>query len=156
MSTTVLISGTEFSIPSQGENPPWGDDLNSLLLNMVELLTTLSASTDIATTSFVIDNNVAAFTNIVGMSFNNATVRSGIISYSLYRATTLSELSEAGHLYVTYKSTLGSWEIAQTAVGNSDVLFTITNAGQVQYSSSNMLGANYVGKLTFNAKSFAN
>lgn len=156
MSTIVTLNGTEHAIPSQGENPPWGDNLNSLLQDMVRLLTTLSASNDIATTSFVIDNNIAAFTNIVGMSFNNAQVRSGIISYSLYRATTLNELSEAGHLYVTYKSTAGSWEIAQTAVGTSDVLFTVTNAGQVQYSSSNMLGANYVGKLTFNAKSFAN
>ncbi len=154
MSTSVTINGSDYLIPEQGQNPPWGEDLNSLLDAMVELLNASSSSTDISTTLFTIANNTASVANVIGLSFDTTQVRSGIISYSVYRSTSTTELSESGQMYITYKSTAGTWELAQYLVGSSGVTFTITSGGQIQYVSSNLGGTGYTGKMKFNAKTF--
>lgn len=155
MSTQVTISGSTYSIPNQGQSPPWGEDLSDLLSAMVSLLTSLQGSFDVVTTAFGIVNNQATPANVTGLSFNTSQVRSAIISYSAYRSTNSSELSEAGQVYATYKSAAGTWEIAQASVGSSGITLTITSSGQFQYVSTNMSGTSYVGKLTFKAIAFA-
>ncbi len=154
MSTSVTISGSTYLIPEQGESPPWGDDLNSLLSAMVEVLNTLSSSTDINTTSFTVANNVAVATNIPGASWDTSTVRSFILNYSIYRSTASTELAETGQLFGVYKSTAGSWDLAQTYSGSSGVTLSITPSGQLTYTSTSLAGGSYIGKMKFNSKTF--
>lgn len=154
MATTVTINGSSFSLPSQGDSAPWGDDLSDIILALIAVSNDTLGTADILTTSFNVANNQAVAANVNGLSFNTSLVRSAIIQYSLYRTSTTTEMSETGHIYVTYKSTAGTWEIAQSYAGSSDVTFTITNAGQVQYISSNFSGTSYSGKMKFNAKAF--
>lgn len=154
MSIPVVISGATYDLPQQGQNPPWGDDLSSLILALINIANSSSGPSDILTTNFSLANNVAAPANVTGLFFDPSTVRSAIISYSLYRSTNSNEVSEAGQIIITYSSTAGTWELAQYDVGASGVVFSITNSGQVQYTSSNVIGASYSGKLKFSAKSF--
>ncbi len=154
MAITVTISGTTYSLPQQGESPPWGDELSDLLQALISVANNTSGTGDILLTSFNLANNVASPTNVTGMTFDTSTVRSAIIQYSIYRSTNSNETSECGNMYVTYSSTAGTWELAQNYAGSSGVIFTITNAGQIQYVSSNLSGTGYVGKLKFLAKAF--
>jgi hypothetical protein len=154
MSTPVVINGTTYSLPTQGQSPPWGDDLSSLLLTLINVTNSLSGPADITTTSFTIANNVSTPTSITGLSFDTASVRSATITYSLYRGSSTTETSETGQLMITYKSTAGTWELGQFLVGSSGVVFTITNSGQIQFTSSSFTGINYVGKLKFKASAF--
>lgn len=154
MAITVTIQGTSYSIPQQGANPPWGTDLTDLLEALVSAVNSQSGTGDLLLTSFDIANNQVAAANVTGASFNTSSVRSAIISYSVYRSTASSEVSECGHIYVTYKSTASSWEIAQSKVGESSVVFSMTTAGQLQYTSSNIAGASYSGKMKFLARAF--
>lgn len=154
MSLPVVISGTSYSLPQQGENPPWGDDLDALLLALIAVANNSVGSADILTTNFTLANNVAAPTNVTGAAFDTASVRSFILQYSIYRSSSTTETSEVGELLGTYKSTAATWELAQYNAGTSGVIFTITNAGQIQYVSSNFGGINYSGKLKFSAKAF--
>jgi len=154
MSTSVIINGESFSIPTQGENPPWGEDLSALLLAMVNSLNSVQGISDILLTSFTIVNNQSSAANVFGCLFDTSTVRSAIIEYSVYRSSSVSELSEVGHIYVTYKSTAASWEIVQNYAGSSEVNFTITSGGQLQYTSTNFAGTGYVGKMKFTARAF--
>lgn len=154
MSIPVTINGTIYQIPEQGQSPPWGDDLTPLLQAIVEVINSTSGSSDILITSFNLANNVSSAANVNGLVFDTSQVRSAIVSYSISRSTSLSEFSEAGQIYVTYSNTLGSWEISQDFAGTSGISFSITNGGQIQYTSTNMSGTSYVGKLKFKAQAF--
>lgn len=154
MSTPVVISGTTYNLPVQGQNPPWGSDLSDIISALVTTINGLSGSSDILTTNFTIVNNQSSVANVTSLSFSTTAVRSAIVSYSIYRSTSTNEASECGQIYVTYKSTAGTWEIAQNYAGSSGVVFSITNTGQIQYTSTNLAGTGYVGKMKFKAITF--
>ncbi len=98
----------------------------------------VSVTGDINQTSFSIANNVSSATNVTGLAFANASVRSAIVQYSVIINATTS-LYEAGTLSLIQKGS--SWEMSQTTVGdNSLVVFTVTTAGQIQYTSANYAG----------------
>jgi hypothetical protein len=154
MSTQVTLNGSTFNIPNQGENPPWGEELTDLLVELVEVSNSSVGTADVLLTSFTVANNQSSAANVTGASFDTSQVRSFIMQYSIYRSTSTNELSEVGHLYGTYKSTAGTWDLAQTYSGSSGVTFTITSAGQIQYTSTNVSGSSYSGKMKFKATAF--
>lgn len=154
MAITISINGSDYSLPSQGDSAPWGEDLTNIIQALADVANNVQGDGDILTTSFNVANNQSSASNVNGLSFNTSLVRSAIIQYSIYRTSTTTEMSESGHIYVTYKSTAGTWEIAQSYAGSSGVTFTVTNAGQIQYISTNFSGTSYSGKMKFNAKAF--
>lgn len=74
------------------------------------------------------------------------------ISYNVYRTTDSAEINESGTITIQYYSTSGTWDLGQDYIGDASTIFSITNAGQVQYTSSNLAGLNYEGTITFRAK----
>lgn len=154
MSTQVVINGTTYSVPAQSQSPPWGEDLSELLLAMVSVVNSTSGSADILLTSFNVANNVSVAANVTGATWDTSQVRSFIMQYSIYRSTTTVEESQVGTLYGTYKSALGSWDLSETFGGSSGIVFSITSAGQLKYTSTNLGGTGYSGKLKFKAVAF--
>lgn len=154
MSIQVTIQGTTYTLNQQSDNAPWGEQLSDLLQTIVDVANNSVGPNDILTTSFSIANNVSSATNVNGLNFDPSQVRSAIINYSLYRHTNSNELSECGQILITYKTTAGTWELAQTYAGSSGVTFTITNTGQIKYTSTNVSGSSYTGKMKFNARAF--
>jgi len=97
-----------------------------------------STTGDIKHTSFTGANNVVAATNITGFAFANASVRS-------FKALASVTVIATADLYETYDilgvQKGGSWDISISSTGdNSLVSFSITNAGQIQYTSGNYAG----------------
>lgn len=152
--SVVTIAGTDYNLATQGTNAPWGSDLSDIITALVAVADSSQGAADILPTSFSLTNNTAAPANIVGAAFDTSIVRSAILQYSIYISTSLNELSECGQIFITYKSVGNSWELAQNYAGSSGVVFTITPSGQLQYTSSNVTGAAYSGKLKFSAKAF--
>lgn len=152
MAKNLTINGTTFNLPQQGDSPPWGNDLSDLIEALVSVANNSVSTGDILTTSFAIANNTTAQTNVTGLLFDPASVRSAIIEYSVYRTTSSTELSESGVMLVTYKSTAGTWEVAQYSVGDAGVTFTAANSGQFKYVSTNLSGTSYSGLLKFRAR----
>jgi len=101
---------------------------------------------DKAIADFVVANNTAA-ADVTNLIFDKTIWRSAIITFNLYRKTdTPVELSSVVRLVVQYKPVLNTWSILQSSDGDDcEVNFTITAAGQVKYTSTNIAGANYVG-----------
>jgi hypothetical protein len=98
----------------------------------------ISSAGDIAESSFSVANNQVSAANVTSFAFANATVRSFEALVSVYVNATTS-------LYETFKiqgiQKGASWDIAVSSVGdNSQVNFTITNAGQIQYTSGSYAG----------------
>ena len=110
-------------------------------------------------TQATIANNQVAAADVVGLAFDGSEVRGARINYSIYRNTTggsAEELSETGTLRVSFLTVADDWEEpAHDSVGNAGVTFSITSAGQLQYTSTNMAGDNYVGTIRFEASTIA-
>lgn len=100
--------------------------------------------------AIVINNDVTVATSISGLLFDGAIYRSVVLTYSLYRKTDTAaeEASQVGQLRLAYKTVDNSWSLSDDFSGDdAGVDFSITSAGQIQYVSSNLVGANHVGSL---------
>jgi hypothetical protein len=106
-------------------------------------------------TTFNIANAQATAQNITDLAFDSNTIRSVVVLCEVRRKTDDEELISNGLLKVYYREHTSSWELINELGGDDDGLtFTITAAGQVQYISSTMNGANYTGKITFKTITF--
>lgn len=93
---------------------------------------------DINETSFSAANNQVAAANVTGLAFANATVRSFDAQVSVAIDAT-TDLFETFNLRGIQKGS--SWDMAVVSNGDdSGIVFSITTAGQVQYTSTNEAG----------------
>ena len=98
----------------------------------------IGSAGDISETSFSAANNQVAAANVTGLAFANGTVRSFRAQVSIVIDAT-ADLYEVVILEGIQKG--ASWDMAISSVGdNSNIVFTITAAGQVQYTSGNEAG----------------
>lgn len=96
---------------------------------------------DLTETAVNILNNQVAPSDITGLLFNTTVVRSAHIDYSIYRyhLTPTVELASAGTLRLIYKPQSALWILDDTFAGdNVGVTFSVTPAGQVQYTSTDL------------------
>ena len=93
---------------------------------------------DISLTSFAAANNVAAAANVTGLAFANGVTRSFRAQVSVSIDAT-SDLFEVFELSGVHRG--ADWSLSVTSNGDDSLVsFTITNAGQVQYTSANLAG----------------
>jgi hypothetical protein len=93
---------------------------------------------DIDETSFSLANNQASAANVTGLAFANATVRS-------FKALVSVEIDATADLYEVFElvgvQRGADWSMSQSSNGDdSQVVFSITTAGQVQYTSASYAG----------------
>ncbi len=114
----------------------------------ITIANTQVSATDIPDTQFNFTNNQGSAANVTGLAFANASVRSFKALVSVFRDGT-ANLYEAFELIGIQKDS--SWDLAQTSTGdNSGVVFTITTAGQIQYTSTDNTGSS-AEKMRFRA-----
>jgi hypothetical protein len=99
---------------------------------------TLSSPGDINESTFALTNDQSTVADVTGLAFNNAVVRS-------FEALVTIVIDATADLYETYKlvgiQKGASWDMAPSSVGDDSlVTFSITNAGQIQYTSADYAG----------------
>ncbi len=93
---------------------------------------------DIPQTSFSASNNQSSAANVTGLAFANGSVRAAEVLYSITLSATSSKY-EMGKLLLIQRGS--DWQMAQEYSGDdSGFVFTVTSAGQVQYTSPNSAG----------------
>ena len=147
----LVISGVTYPFPQDRDSPGWGADVTDWAIAVTAALTSVANPGDIPQTPGSIVNT-GVLTSVGSLSFDTSTVRGAVIDYTIDRSTSTTELSETGTMWVTYNSRLNTWELARVSVGNAGVVFTITPAGQVQYTGTVMSGTGYVGAIAYQAK----
>jgi hypothetical protein len=159
MPVDITIGTTPISYPSPGDAPGWGAAATEAMEAVAEVLASLSNPNDILETTFTVANNVSSFSNVLGLAFNTGAVRSAEIAYSIVRtsSTNLTGITEAGTMTAVYDSAAGSGDKWQMSIGpiagpGAGVTFSVTDAGQVQYKSSDIGATSYVGEMRFRAK----
>lgn len=90
-------------------------------------------------TIFPFTNNQAAATDVTGVSMSAAAESAMEIRYAIKREGT-ADLYEKGKLEITYNGT--AFDVVQEYMGdNSGVSFSVTAAGQLQYTSTDNPGS---------------
>jgi len=154
---TLVVNNISFNYPDPGSDPGWGGDATDWAKEVTTVLATLLGTNDIIQTSALIANNQTVSTDVVNLFFDPYSTRAANISYSVYRRsdTNTSGVVESGTIYLTYDNSAGAgdkWILAQVNEGSCGVYFNITDAGQVQYQSSDIGSTNYIGQIKFSAK----
>ena len=157
MSRNLIIDNITYIYPDTGEDPGWGESASDWAEAVTDVVNSLLSPGDILETTFNVANNISSPTNITGLAFNTGVVRSAIITYSIYRISTLtpSGKAETGQLNIVYDNSAGvgnKFLLSQEAVGNAGVTFNITDAGQFTYISTDIDSAGYSGTLKFSGK----
>lgn len=104
---------------------------------------------DIPDTAFTLANNQTSAADVTGFVFSNAAVRGFQALASVARDAT-SDVFEVFTIRGIQKG--ASWDMDVTSTGDdSGIVFSITNAGQIQYTSSDLAG-HVSSKVTFRAQ----
>jgi hypothetical protein len=106
--------------------------------NYVDTNFAMTITGDITPTAFSAANNQGSAANVTGFAFSNAAVRSfkSLISVTILATSNLYEVFEIIGIQKD-----SSWDISITSTGDdSGIDFSITNAGQIQYTSTNVSG----------------
>ena len=111
--------------------------------------------------SFTLANNQVAAASVTNLIFNKTSLSYVIVAIAGRRRTDSGEYVGGGFLSARYAKDANTWSIDYDLSGDREsnlwlgLTFSITSAGQVQYTSSNIAGANYAGYLRFDIlKSF--
>jgi hypothetical protein len=103
-----------------------------------------------------IANNQASATNLTGVIFDPLEYRGVILDYAIYRITDTasSAVVQVGELRLAYNTQSTTWYLSDNYAGqNAGVTFSISGSGQIQYTSSDIAGANYIGTMEYSIKS---
>jgi hypothetical protein len=112
------------------------------------LIAGITSPGDIDEQSYSFSNSQAVPESITGFTFSNATVRS-------FKATVSVSIDADSNLYEVFEingiQKDSAWDLAVSSVGdNTGIFFSITSAGQVQYTSSSYSGF-ILGTMKFKA-----
>jgi hypothetical protein len=96
-----------------------------------------------------IANNQSSVTDITGMVLNDSLYRGFTIDYLIWRATDINSKTQYGQLRATYNANTSTWYLSDNYTGeDAGVEFSIA-LNQVQYTSTEILGADYNGYIKF-------
>lgn len=107
--------------------------------------------------SFVLANNKTTIVgdpdqdDIKGLAFNKQSVGCAFIDFYIQRTTDTNESVSSGSSIVYYKPKSDTWAFvsAPTVAG---ITLSITSAGQIQYTSTNVTGTTVISKITWRAR----
>lgn len=109
--------------------------------------------------SFEINNNQSSPADITGMKFDKRGISAAVVEYLIQRVTTstgATELVEAGIFIVAYKPFAApGWNLTMVHGDkplDSGVTFSITDAGQVQYTSTSITGTASISRIVWRAR----
>jgi len=93
-------------------------------------------------------NNQAGALDITDLVFDKADYKGAQIKFDIHRETDSSNEQESGIIFITHDPKDDAWHIDLLShFDDAGVVFSITAAGQIQYVSDDLSGANYDGDL---------
>lgn len=147
----LTIQGSTFDYPDAGEEPGWGEDATAWAEAVTDVINFLVNPGDILETSFTLLDNTAVAANVVGMRFDSSIVRAANVNYSINR----NGANQSGTLHLNYNSSAApgsKWTLQENTSGDVGVVFSVTDLGQVQYTTSS---TGFNGAIKFTARTLS-
>lgn len=162
----LIIKGTIVNIPDSAAAPNWAPAIIQGFEALTEAVNAVTGTFDVAPQVL----NIDAFNNSINIPITNlifppSEVRAATIYYTVNRETNPSgppdaeNLTEAGTLEISYNAVRPvneKWELVRTGQGDARIKFTITDLGQIEFSSSPLTGVDHVGIISYRALSILN
>ncbi len=155
----INIGGSIINFPASAQSPNWAEPIIQFAEAVQQALSTIAGPYDVSPQIYTMVSNVNTNVSLPSLAFSTTFVRGAIISYTVYRNTTgtgAQTLAEIGQLEIVYNPngpTNNKWEISNEHTGMSGVTFTVTDQGQVQFSSTFISGLDYTAYIGYTAKS---
>lgn len=154
MAVVVTIQGTEIEFPTPGESPNWAPAVLEFAQAVEDALQAAIGDFDVFPQTFILTSNANSNLDIPNLNFPIDEVRSAFITYSVYRSTATNSSFDSGEMVVIYDSLNTTWYLQREADSNSDtdIMFNITSAGQIQITTTSLSGTGYSGRIAFSAQ----
>lgn len=164
----ITIKGTTISIPSSGASPNWSPAIIEAFQALTDAVNVFTGSFDVAPQTKNIDiYNSSSNIDIDNLIFPPTDVRAVTIFYTVHRITEESapaagdnrEVAETGTLQCVYNNSRPStqkWEMIRTGAGEAEIDFSITDLGQVQFTTTALTGINHTGIIAYRALAILN
>jgi hypothetical protein len=162
----ILIKGTEIDFPSSGASPNWAPAVIEAVEALADAVNSVTATYDVPPQVQNIDaNNSSTNVNVNNLNFPAADVRAATVYYSVHRITEDSgppdgqEVVEAGTMEINYNASrpvTQKWELIRTGGGDALIDFTITDLGQIQFSTQPLTGISHTGLISYRALAILN
>jgi hypothetical protein len=157
---TIIINGSVIDFPNSSASPDWSHSVISFAQLVADALAISVNAFDVSPQTYTLDSfNSASNVSIPTLSFPTSAVRSVFIHYSVYRTTSSANLDEAGDLIAIYNpnnSTGMKWTMTRgnmtSSTNGAQILFNMTDVGQLQFSTTPLAGSNHVGRIAFDAR----
>lgn len=151
MSKTLIVNSIPFEYPEQGEQQPWGESATAWASEVTDLLNFVVGTFDKLESAAEIKEVQALSADISGLVFPSTSVRSFILTGSISRQYTSSNLAsatpapfsiaESFTLSGVYNDTTAIWTIQKESVGECFTDFSIDSSGQISYTSQDISSA---------------
>jgi hypothetical protein len=156
MSFTITIQGTEIQFPASSESPNWSEAIDQFATSVEAALSGLAGAFDVPPQVYVIDSfNPVTDQALPNFAFPVTDVRSIYIRYAVFRTTSTTTAYETGNIMAIYSPdnpVNNKWDFSVDRVGDGQITFSITDAGQIQFSTQTLGGINHAGKITATAQ----
>lgn len=163
----IVIKGTSIDLPSSGSSPSWSPAIIEAFELIADAVNTTAGTFDIAPQTKNIDLYPATPSiEIDNLSFPPSDVRAVTVFYTVFRKTTTDpilgdevEVTETGTLECVYnESRVGGkrWEVGRIGEGDAFIDFSMTDPGQILFSTSSITGDNHTGIIAYRAISILN
>lgn len=148
-------------IPATVVTDDWANDVQEELCNLVEdqgitlvkgtqdqVLTAIKSLISFGGDSQIsqsLSNNAGPL-DVTGLIFDKTDIKSAHVAVDIERYTDTQNVQESGWIYAYHDTQDDTWRIALDSVGDdAGVVFSITAAGQIQYTTDDLTGTNYAG-----------
>lgn len=162
----IIINGTTINFPNSGSSPLWSPAIIQAIKLISEALNISSGPFDIPPQNYVMTSNVNTNVAIPNLSFPVTDVRGAVIFYGVSRSSTSTgsqQLSQSGMLVLNYdpsQSPGNLWQItnefASATSSGAQITFSVTDVGQVQFSTTAITGSSPIGSINFRALAVLN
>jgi hypothetical protein len=154
---TIIIRGTPIDFPDSGSSEDWSPAVIEFAQAVAEALTLAVGTYDVPPQVQIIDaSNPGTDVNITSLNFPTSNVRAAFIRYTVFRETDSVSAYEAGDLIIVFSAdnpVNSKWEITRGNItGDGKITFTVTDTGQVRFSTTAIAGLNHTGRLSFEAR----
>lgn len=108
--------------------------------------------------NFALTNNLAVAASITNLRFDKSYTSQAVVDYVIQRWTTSVGLFQSGCFHAVYQPDTADWALVPIGTAGPDVsgiTFTITAAGQVQYTSTNIAGTTKLSRIVFRVREIA-
>lgn len=150
----ITIQGEVIEIPNSGASPNWAPAIIRFAELVANTLNSFAGPYDVSKQIVPLPSDVNVNNDAPLLNFPVAAVRGAFIRYTVYRKSDTVTKVKAGNLIAVYNpdaSPGNKWDLTDVFSGENILSFNITDAGQVQYTTTALGGVYQEGTLTYTA-----